>query len=124
MGSSFEGTRLDNLDEFDFNFELVRFRELFYPVLFDQIGFYNLKLNFDRCKGDNISSAAEDFRNFYDYGNFLMENRVNMSFKTVLKQMLHDSAVCDSENSFEVLYVDNETEFTSTPDKTYLTLKL
>ena len=119
VGSSFEGTRVGEPDEFDFNIQLIRFSDLFTansPVPSTNPGFYRLQ---------NVSSDERSkFQTFFSDDGFLLTTRVNLTFETILKQVLHESHFWIDEPYLEIVDDDAKAQFGVTPTKLCTTLTL
>lgn len=94
VGSSYEGTKIDFPNEFDFCFVLTKFSELceVCPSLELPTGFVHLKLRDDKKE----FAQEKEFHSFFKENGFIILEKVNIQFKIVLKSVLSDSSFIDS----------------------------
>ena len=116
VGSSFEGTRVGDPNEFDFNVKLLRFAQLCTPRKCDAGGLYRLEVN--------VSDDLEEFRHFFDVDGYLLTTRMNLKFQALLKEVLHDAEFWKDEAFFEVMDRDVKTEYQFLPRKICTTVLL
>ena len=120
VGSSFEGTRIYDADEYDFNIKLIQFSRLCVPLPSIEIGFFYLKLNPDIEHVDKLMNFGE----FFSPDGFLLTTLLNLKFEMILKEVLHDSEFWRKEPHFQLLNMTAEEEYRFTPAKAYTTLEL
>ena len=95
VGSSFEGTKIGDPDEFDFNVELTTFSELCRPLPSKEIGFYQMKLPSD------VVDVPEQFQEFISNDRFLLTDSIKVKYEELVTNVLHDAEFWRDEPVFE-----------------------
>ena len=111
MGSSLEGTRIGDPDEYDFAIILTKFSNtLRKPIPSNLIGFYSLKMDSDRETRKTFETDEHrcehndhpyDFREFFE-DEFLHTTLVQQKFETLIAQVLLDSEFWSNELYLEL----------------------